>query len=520
MDQLVRTFLTSSSSLTLSLHRLLASASKKESPPTVNVLNDPPEIFVSDRPAILLQTDGQPVLADIPNTKLRFVVNTSWPLLFDKEHSNYYLFTDKQWLTTNSLEGPWSQNSKLPDDMSKLKKDAHWSGFANAAVPGPPAAGIPVPTVFYSTSPAEVILFQGSAVYSPISGTQLVRASNTDSDLFVYTPTQQFYYLVAGGGSAASLEGTMELCHARSAVGFLAHSSSSPASQFWFRYRELRKPGCSFDCPDSTTVIINPATAAAKVVVQCTGPPDFKPIKGTSMEFAANTADKVIKVNNAYFLCQQGIWFTSPNPLGPWTTAREVPQEIYTIPPSSPLYNVTYVTQTTTSDGNVKASHTAGYFGAFVVGATVGAIIANGSGYYYPPYFYYPALGYPFYRPYIATYGVGSFYNCYTGSYGVARGVYGPYGAAGGWAHYNPYTGNYSRGVSAYGPYGSATAARSYNPYTGLTRGATLRRQEAGVQRRHNPYTGVGAAGEGSSPIVSGAAQWLVAATRRYRPGT
>jgi len=72
-----------------------------------------------------------------------------------------------------------------------------------------------------------------------------------------------------------------------------------------------------------------------------------------------------------------------------------VPQAIYTIPPSSPVYNVTYVTQTTTADGMCQSSYTAGYFGSFIVGVGVGAWIAGGTGYYYPPYLYYPAIGYP-----------------------------------------------------------------------------------------------------------------------------
>ncbi len=97
------------------------------------------------------------------------------------------------------------------------------------------------------------------------------------------------------------------------------------------------------------------------------------------------------------------------------------------IPPSSPVYNVTYVTQSTNPAGVIQASYTAGYFGTFVAGAVLGAILADGTGYYYPPYIGYPAYGYPIYRPYAATYGVGSFYNPYTGAYGAGRGVYGPY---------------------------------------------------------------------------------------------
>src|SRR4030095_4370754 len=110
-------------------------------------------------------------------------------------------------------------------------------------------------------------------------------------------------------------------------------------------------------------------------------------------------------------------------------TAASVPKEIYSIPPSSPVYNVTYVTHTT-SDGTIQSSYHAGYFGQFIAGARLGAILANGTGYYYPPYYGYPVGGYPIYYPYACTYGVGAYYNPYLGAYGAARGVYGPDGGA------------------------------------------------------------------------------------------
>jgi hypothetical protein len=207
--------------------------------------------------------------------------------------------------------------------------------------------------------------------------------------------------------------------------------------------------------------------AAEQAKVTYTGDPEFKPIEGTSMQYATNTADKVIKLRDVYYLCLQGVWFMSPSATGPWTTANSVPKEIYTIPPSSPFYNVTYVTQSTAPEGTVESSYTAGYLGTFIAGAAVGAILASGTGYYYPPYYGYPAGGYPIYRPYAATYGVGSYYNTYSGAYGVARGVYGPYGGAAAGAAYNPYTGTYARGATAYGPYGSRSVAQAYNPYTG-----------------------------------------------------
>lgn len=38
-----------------------------------------------------------------------------------------------------------------------------WTGLAQAAIPAPQSGGV-VPNVFYSTSPAEVILFEGQPV--------------------------------------------------------------------------------------------------------------------------------------------------------------------------------------------------------------------------------------------------------------------------------------------------------------------------------------------------------------------
>lgn len=218
-----------------------------------------------------------------------------------------------------------------------------------------------------------------------------------------------------------------------------------------------------------TRITVNPAAASAKASVTYEGPPQFATIQGTSMSYATNTAQKVIQVGDLYYLCLQGIWFMSATPQGPWQTAQSVPQVIYTIPPSSPVYNVTYVTQVAASDGSVQASYTAGYMGAFVVGVAVGAVIAGGTGYYYPPYVYHPAYGYPSYYGYPATYGATSYYHSTTGAYGVSQTAYGPYGSATRTASYNPYTGTSTHTASASTAYGSAAVGTAYNPYTGAS---------------------------------------------------
>jgi hypothetical protein len=464
MDQLFKSFIPST--VSISLHRLIASTPMEKAPAGVQLNNDPPKIFVGYRPSILLSVDGEPALSEVPKTNLKFVVNTQWPLFFDGENSSYYIPVGQQWLTATSLDGQWSTTKKLPPDMSKVVQDKQWSALKKIIPPPAKSSGI-TPVVFYSDKPAEVILFDGQPVYAQIPGTQLTYATNTDSVVFVFTPTQQFYYLTSGRWfSAMDLQGPWTYATPDLPADFAKIPASSPASAIL-----ASVPGTD-EAKDAvllaqvpTTMTIKPAEAQAKVKVEYGGDPHFEPIKGTSMSYATNTQDKVIKVGDVYYLCLQGVWFMSPNPQGPWTTCASVPQEIYTIPPSSPVYNITYVTQTANPDGTVTANYTAGYLGGFILGAATGAIIANGSGYWWPPYTYGG------YYPYAATYGGAYYgaahYNSVTGTYGWSQTAYGPYGSATRGAAYNPYTGTAARGATVSTPYGSRSAAQAYNPYTG-----------------------------------------------------
>ncbi len=470
MGQLVKTFLSPNATLNISLDRLLAEVEEKkqDSTPAAAVKNDPPKIFVSYGNAILLLVDGEIVRAPIGKTSLEFVVNTNWDLFFDKTDSKYYLLNQKMWLTAASLEGPWSVTTKLPADLSKIPDQPNWADVKKA-IPPPANAGATAPKVFYSNVPAEIITFKGKPVYAKIPNTQLSYATNTESNIFLQSGENQYYFLVAGRWfRATSLDGPWTFATADLPADFAKIPKNSPRSSVL-----VSVPGTD-EATDAVllaqipnTVIVDRAKAEAAVQVSYDGEPQFQPIENTSLSYASNTQDKIIKVGDLYYLCFQGIWFMSTTPNGPWKTADSVPQEIYTIPSSSPVYNVTYVTQTTTPSGETEASSTAGYLGMFIIGAAVGATLAYGSGYYYPPYFYHGPYPYPIYRPYPITYGVGAYYNPHNGAYGVARGAYGPYGGVAGAAWYNPSTGTGGRAVGGCGVYGCAGAARAYNPYTG-----------------------------------------------------
>jgi hypothetical protein len=206
MDQLVRTLFSPGMTATISLDRLVAAVDKSKLPPpqTVEVKNDPPPIFVSDGPAVLLLVEGQPVRAKVKDTNIQAIANANWPLFYSDDQ--YYVSINNAWLSAPALEATWSPVSTLPKDMQKIPKDPHFEAL-KSAIPPPPASG-PLPKVFYSPKPAEVIIFKGQPVYAKIPNTRLVYASNTDSDVFVYSPTNAYYYLTAGRWfTSATLQG-------------------------------------------------------------------------------------------------------------------------------------------------------------------------------------------------------------------------------------------------------------------------------------------------------------------------
>ncbi|WP_456312509.1 hypothetical protein [Pseudomonas shirazensis] len=480
----------------IALERVMADLTNSKSPAkAVAVKNDPPEIFYSTSPSILLIVQGEPVLAPVEKTNLSYVVNTNWDLFFDKPSKKYYLLAENVWLTATDLKGKWTKTQSLPKEMSDLPSGQNFDDVKKMI----PAKAVNVDLqVFFSTKPAELISVNGAPKFLKIPGTQLMYIDNTDNDIFADEKDGQYYVLLSGRWfKSKELTGPWSYATTSLPSDFAKIPKNSP------RANVLTSVPGTEEASDAvllaqvpTTAVIKKTDAEAKAKVNYDGTPQFKPIEGTSLEYASNTQEKVIKVGDMYYLCFQAVWFMSTTPNGPWKVTTSVPQEIYSIPPSSPVYNVTYVTQTNVTDTTVESSTTAGYFGAFIAGAIIGSVLTYGTGFYYPPYFYYGPM-YPIYRPWPCTYGVGAVYNPWTGGWAAGRSVYGPYGSAGTSAWYNPATGRYGRSASVQGWYGGRTVAHSYNPWTG---------NYAATAQGHNAYAqwGHSAATNGRDWVQSG----------------
>lgn len=451
--------------ITISLERIIAQMDASQvmvRPVEVNLA--PPVIVASDKPAIMVIFMGKPRFKPVPGSDLMFAVNTNWDVFLDPGSSKYYLLNEKAWLVTENIEkGPWAATTILPAAMSKLPADDNWSDV-RAAIPPKPAKDLPV--IFVSKEPTELIVTQGSPEFEPISGTKLMVVVNTENDLFYHTAEKQYYLLTAGRWfKAGAVAGPWTSASASLPEDFKQIPEDSDTADV---LASIPGTDAAKEAVIMASIPQKAAVSRADVTINVTydGAPQFKPIETTTVQYAYNTPYNVFLVDGKYYCCHNAVWFVSAQPTGTWVVCDSVPKAIYTIPPTSPKYNVTYVTVYESTPTTVVTGYTAGYSGEtvaatgvvmFGLGLLVGAALEDDHddywGYYYPPYYY--------------SYGCAARYHGPYGGYVAGGAVYGPYGGAGRYATYNPATGVYSRGAAVYGPNGAAGIRTAYNPSTG-----------------------------------------------------
>jgi hypothetical protein len=447
----------------LDLDRLLAytASSSLQVKNVEGIKADPPKIFWSVAPVALLNLDGEAIWSPIKEVDLRFAVNTNWDLFEHTPSKKFYLRYNESWLEADAVTGPWKAAGKLPESFSKLPNDDNWKDV-KVAVPGKKLSSKATPKLFVTTDPAELIVLDDKISYLKVEGAStLLWVNNSDADLFRMGTSGDFYFLVAGRWfKAASLDGPWTFATPSLPEDFKRIPVEHPRSRVLASIPGTPQAteGVLLASIPRTARVNRKETKAPEVIYQ--GDPMFKAIEGSKgVQQAVNTDKDVVKHGDLYYMCFQGVWFMSRSATGPWEVATTVPQEVYTIPPSSPVHHVTYVTVEDDDDDEwVTVAYVAAYTGVMIGwGCAVW-----GSGWYYPPYY-----GGGFYYPYPHTYGMGAWYNPHTGAYGRGVAAYGPYGGVGMAASYNPRTGTYARGAAAYGPYGSRAYGQAYNPRTG-----------------------------------------------------
>ena len=400
---------------TIALDRLLADLAMTQAQDeneSVTVKNNPPKILYSSTPAVLIVVDGQPVLRSVPGTPFQHVINTPATLLYDTSASRYYLAGNGIWVTASTLDGPWTAAENPPPGLDQAKaqveqteeKDPH----DHSKDPGPPPASATVPAVFVSTAPAELLVTRGAPQFSPIPKTKLLNITNTENNIFLDVPTQNYYVLLSGRWyQGKSLQGPWTwVSGSQIPRDFARIPPDSPKGSVLASVpgtEQAREAVIANQIPQTVAVRRN----GAKLEVRYDGAPQFRPIEGTSLEYAVNAANDVIRAGARYYACHNGVWFVADTPDGPWVVADTIPAEIYQIPPSCPLFHDRYVDVYGATPDLVYFGYTPGYLGAYVYDG----VVVFGTGWDYAPWIGDYWFGWPW------TWGFGFDYGYWGGGW-------------------------------------------------------------------------------------------------------
>ncbi|MNJ96852.1 hypothetical protein D3C87_145860 [compost metagenome] len=383
---------------------------------SVAIQNTPPKFIFASKPSLLIMVDGAPKWVPSDGAKeVERIINTSALILHEKDKP-YYLWALGKWFTSNQELGQYtpgkSPSSKYVMIKDKLVKDKKVDPLAGKTSDGKNIYPSGVnPQIYIATAPTELLQSNGDPQYQPIQGTSLLYMSNSSNSIFLDTKTNQYYVLVSGRWfKNAGLSGSWSYVPGKDLPGdFKKIPISSPVAEVL-----VSVPGTA---QSKEAVIASQIPQTAKVardlkpekIVCDKNTYEWTPINETSLNYARNCNTPLIEVNDKmFYLVQNGVWFSSSAPGGPWSVAVAVPAEIYKIPASSPLYYVTYVHIYSVANDSVTVGYTPGYNGTFV--SSDGTIV-YGTGYNYNSYYsdttWYPSS---------PTYGFGVGYGWYYGS--------------------------------------------------------------------------------------------------------
>lgn len=371
--------------LSISLDRVLADMADLEDRRAAvgNLNNDPPVIVFRESPTILLLIDGDPILERIENSDHRRVVNTAFTLIRSSGDNRYFLFADEDtWYRADAIDGDWQLVTSVPRDIAVLAPPPE-DAPDDPEEPDEESDDGPPPAILVATEPTELLVIEGAPQWAPIDGTDLLFVTNSESDILLDIEQQRNYIILSGRWFAsasldgpwtfveprnlpdtfADIPGEAEMSHLLASVPGTAEAEEAVMEQF---------------VPQTGTINRDSAT----LVVEYDGDPEFEPIEETSLEWAINSPTSVIKVGSMYYAVDQAVWFVSNSPTGPWAVADSIPQQVYDIPASSPVHNVTYVHVFDATPEVVYVGYYPGYVGSY----HYHGVVVWGTGWHHHPW--------------------------------------------------------------------------------------------------------------------------------------
>jgi hypothetical protein len=393
--------------LNLSLDMLLASLdlSTEEHSLSKGLSTTPPNIIYSNQPSLLVLIDGEPTLQRNKDWGLDAVVNSPYTIV--KDDRTYYLYGARHWYSAPSAAGPFAYTKSVPHKLKKVENSVDIANETETSYEdSATVADTVISHIFVSTTPAELIQTMGAPQWTPMPGTGLSYAENSSNDIFRDSTNGTLYVLLSGRWFRSSLldSGWQYVAADALPAGFARIPEGSPKDNVLASVAGTDAAReAILDAQIPQTARVDRKNTQAKATYD--GNPQFQPIPGTSMQYAVNSPNPILLYSGSYYEVDDGIWFISSSPTGPWQVSTTRPAEVDLIPPGSPVYNVKFVYIYDVDPDWVDEGYTPGYLSNYIYGPTV----VYGTGFYYQPWrgaYFYP-------RPW--TWGFNMWYNPWVG---------------------------------------------------------------------------------------------------------
>ena len=381
-------------------------ATERERASVADLSNTPPRIIFAFERAILVAYDGPPALEPIQGSSLERVANTPYAVVFDPSSRDYYLNGANLWYTAKNPLGPWTD---IPSAPSAVRAIVPPDTSSDDQVKGPS------PLVLTATEPTELISTDGPPRYAPLVGDELLYVTNTESDVVREVSSQALYVLLAGRWyKAPSADGPWSFVRGdQLPASFMRVPPDSPKGNI------LASVAGTDQAEDAIADAEIPQTSAIRrsasdLAVSYDGEPQFELIEGTDVRYAINADVEVVFADGRYYACDQGVWYVSDGPEGPWSVSDTRPLGVDEIPPSCPVYNVRYVYIFDSTPDVIYMGYLPGYVGSYPYYGTV----VYGTGHRYLPwrgrhrYFPRPTTWgfHPRYNPWLSRWSFGFSY--------------------------------------------------------------------------------------------------------------
>src|SRR5208283_5203452 len=200
------------------------------------------------------------------------------------------------------------------------------------------------PKVIIATKPSLLVLIDGMPQLREIQGTKLERVINTKAIILFENDKKNYYLRVHDWWlQAKEVEGPWSYAKKlpddmKKAEELVVNNTpvQNPEGGEQKQQASLKEAGKNAEIP-AVYVVFGPAE-----LIETKGEPVYKPIPGTSLEYAENTNGNIFRLGSEYYILISGRWFKGASLEGPWTFVggAEFPSDFAKIPKDSPKATV------------------------------------------------------------------------------------------------------------------------------------------------------------------------------------